>query len=307
VEFKVLGWTEVQEALSSTASGKIDVGINNITAVITTHEKNPDLIYYYGFNTFDNGFALMIRPDGKLKPLKFFLDKGLPLKDAIRSCAQQLKGKTVVTTANTDMEQGVAAFAKKGDLNFMSDLKITNLNPDDGLASFLSGTGDAYIGGIPQRSKAAKEGMIEMITGNNIGPVPINGIVTTKEFAKNNPEALSKLLKVWFKIVNYTNGHLDEVAGTIAAQLNKNTASGFTAADFKKFWNVYEHYPNSPEAIQKDILAPSGPNYWKNHWDDCNNYFFNIKKAMKAPVPDSDAFYMIGAQRNLLTYLKSAK
>lgn len=307
VEFKVLGWTEVQEALSSNASNRIDIGINNITAVVTTHEKNPELIYYYGFNTFDNGFALMIRPDGKLKPLKYFLDQGQPLIDAVKNCGAQLKGKSVVTTSNTDMEQGVAAFARKGGLDFMKDVKVINLNPDEGLTSFLTGTGDAFIGGIPQRTKAGKEGMIEMITGTNLGPAPINGIVTTKRFANENSEVLSKILKVWFKIVTYTDAHLDEVSAIIAKELNKNAASGFTADDFKKFWNVYEHYPSSPEVIQKEILDSTGSNYWKRHWDDCNFYFYDIKRSMPEPVKAEDAFYMIKAQKNLLDYLNKSK
>jgi len=307
VEFKVLGWTEVQEALSSGASDKIDLGINNITSIITTHEKNPDLVYYYGFNTFDNGFALMIRPESKLKPLQYFLDKGQSLEEAIKNTGAQLKGMSIITTSNTDMEQGVAALARKGGLDFMQDVKIINLNPDEGLASFLTGTGDAFIGGIPQRTKAGKEGMIEMITGSNLGPPPINGIVTTKQFALENPETLSKILKVWFKIVNYTNANLDEVSEIMAKELNKNTASGFTSEDFKKFWNVYEHYPSSPEDVQKEILDSNGQNYWKKHWDDCNYYFYNIKKSMPAPVNPEDAFYMEKAQKDLIQYLQNGK
>ena len=73
--------------------------------------------------------------------------------------------------------------------------KIINLNPDEGLASFLTGQGDAFIGGIPQRTRASKEGMIEMLTGADLGPAPINGMVTTKKYAQENPDILLKLLK----------------------------------------------------------------------------------------------------------------
>jgi NitT/TauT family transport system substrate-binding protein len=54
------------EALSA---GKIDVAINNESSVVATHPRNPNIVYYYGLNPFDNGFALMIRPDGPLKTL----------------------------------------------------------------------------------------------------------------------------------------------------------------------------------------------------------------------------------------------
>ena len=304
VEFRILGWTEIQEALSSSSDNKIDLGINNISSVIATHSKNPELVYYYGNNTFDNGFALMIRPEGTLKPLGYFIKEGLDIEKAISETGKQLKGKTVITTSNTDMEQGVAALAKKGGLDFTKDVKIINLNPDDGLIAFLSGSGDAYIGGIPQRNKATDQGMVEMITGSNLGPAPINGIVTTKSFVDENEQALLKILKVWFKIVNYTNDNLDEVANAMTTELNTKTGSSVSTSDFKKFWNNYEHYPVSVDAVDKDIISAQGKNYWKLRWNDCNEYFYEIKKTIPKPV-QYDAFIMLSTQAKLKEFLRA--
>ncbi len=302
VEFKILGWTEIQEALSSKATNRIDIGINNISSVVATYNNNPELVYLYGFNTFDNGFALMIRPDGKIKPLSYFLSQGYNRPDAIKLTAQQLKGKKVVTTSNTDMEQGVAAAARKGGLSFKDDIEIINLNPDEGLAAFLTDTkGEyaAYIGGIPQRTRAGKEGMIEMLTGIDLGPAPINGIVSTKEFYKNHKNEVTKILKVWFKIVNYVENNKDEAASIIVKKLNETSSANFTVEDFKKFWNNYEHYPLSPSQVDEEILSETGRNYWKARWDDCNNYFFEIAKTIPKPVKPEDAFYMFEVQKLL--------
>lgn len=300
VEFKILGWTEVQEALSSAAQNRIDVGINNISSIIATNQNNPNLVYYYGFNTFDNGFALMIRPDSSLKPLNDFIDSGLSREEAIKSTAAQLQGKTVITTSNTDMEQGVAAAAKRGGLDFTKDLKIINLNPDEGLAAFLTGQGDAYIGGVPQRTRAAKEGMIEMLTGTDLGPPPINGMVTTKTYADTNQETLNKLLKVWFRIIQYINANLDEGAESIVEILNENSAANFTIEDFKNFWNKLEHYPPTPKAIQEDILSPTGNNYWRARWDDTNDYFYNVVQTIPQPVEPEGVFLMEEAQKSFI-------
>lgn len=297
VEFKILGWTEVQEALSSAASNRIDLGINNISSIIATHNNNPELVYYYGFNTFDNGFALMIRPDGDLKPLDHFLSEGVSRQEAIQKTAAQLKGKTVITTSNTDMEQGVAAAANKGGLNFTEDINIINLNPDEGLAAFLTGQGDAYIGGIPQRTRATQEGMVEMLTGTDLGPPPINGMVTTKTYAQENQETLLKLLKVWFRIVQYIDANLDEGAEIIVKILNENSAADFTVEDFKRFWNNLEHFPLTPQAIQEEILSPKGRNYWRARWDDTNNYFFKIVKTIPQPVEPEGVFLMKEVQQ----------
>ncbi|WP_075343147.1 ABC transporter substrate-binding protein [Tenacibaculum agarivorans] len=299
VEFKVLGWTEIQESLSSNGTQKIDIGINNISSVIASHHNNPEIIYLYGFNTFDNGFALMIRPNSELKPLTYFLEQGINRKEAIKLTAEQLKNKTVITTSNTDMEQGVAAATQRGLLSFEKDIKIINLNPDEGLAAFLSGEGDAYIGGIPQRTRATKEGMVEMLTGVDLGPAPINGIVSTKSFYNSNKDDVLKLLKVWFKIVNYTNDNMEEVAEIIVSKLNETSASNFTVDDFKIFWNNYEHYPATIEEIQNSILDSDGDNYWKSRWDDTNYYFNTVVKTIPKPVSPKDAFYMNKVQDEL--------
>jgi ABC-type nitrate/sulfonate/bicarbonate transport system substrate-binding protein len=200
------------------------------------------------------------------------------------------------------MEQGVAAAARKGGLSFKADIEIINLNPDEGLAAFLTDTkGEyaAYIGGIPQRTRAGKEGMIEMLTGIDLGPAPINGIVSTKEFYKNHKNEVTKILKVWFKIVNYVENNKEEAASIIVKKLNETSSANFTVEDFKKFWNNYEHYPLSPSQVDEEILSETGRNYWKARWDDCNNYFFEIAKTIPKPVKPEDAFYMFEVQELL--------
>ena len=127
VQFKILGWTEVQEAL---ASGQVDVAISNIAAVVSIHERAPNIIYLYATNPFDNGFALMIRPNGKLRTLQQIESQVHDHALAVKMTAAQLKGKTVVTTGKTDMEQGVAAAARRGSVDFKKDVKIIDLNHD---------------------------------------------------------------------------------------------------------------------------------------------------------------------------------
>ncbi len=293
VEFRVLGWTEVMEALSA---GHIDVAINNISSVVATHERNPQIVYWYGFNPFDNGFALMIRPNGKLKTLQQIEGEVNDHELAVKMTAEQLRGKTVITTGKTDMEQGVAAAARKGGLDLRKDLRIIDINPDEGLAAFLRGEGDAYIGGIPQRTRAGKEGMLEMLTGADLGPPPINGFVTTKDYARQHRDVLLKLLRVWFKTINHVNLNMADGAGIIIKELNSYSGAMFTLDDFRRFWNNYEHYPASPREVQDLILEPGGRNYWKARWDDCNLYFHQVTGVISRPVDPNDAFLMPEAQ-----------
>ena len=284
-EFQVVGWTEVLEGLSNQTNSGLDVGVNNICSIVGAWPGNNDLVYYYPLNPFDDGFALMTRPENGIEALDHFLELGLSRKDAIVQTAAQLRGRTIVTTSNTDMEQGVAAAARTAGLNFDEDLEIVNLPPDEGLIAFLQGTGDFYIGGIPQRFKAKQDGMIEVLTGVDLGPAPINGLVTTRSFASANPDALQELIEAWFETITYIDENLDEASEEIISLVNANTAGQLTADDFKFTWNELESFMASPAQVEAEILAPSGRNFWVARWNDCNTYFTDIANTADDTVP----------------------
>ena len=82
VEFVILGWTEVQEAL---AAGEVDVAINNISSVIATYDAFQ-FAYVYGFNIFDAGAALMARPE--FKSVEEFEEEGMERADAVVAALQ---------------------------------------------------------------------------------------------------------------------------------------------------------------------------------------------------------------------------
>jgi len=285
VDIRLLSWNEAMESLTA---GAADVAVNNISSVIGTYNNNPQIIYFYGMNTFDSGFALTIRPDSKWKTVEEFEEELGSHEEAVMAAAEQLRNMTVVTTGNTDMEQGVATLANMAGLDFKEQVNIIDMSPSDGLAAFLTGTGDAYIGGAAQREGAVTRGMEVMISGSDLGAPPINGYVTTKEFAKNNGDALLKLIHVWFKSVRYINSNFEEGAQIIIDRLNEKTGSNMTVENFReKYWNNYEHFLPSPIAVQNDILSPDGHNYWKDRWDSGNFYFGELKTTIEKEVPYS--------------------
>lgn len=294
VEIKLLPWYSGQEAL---AAGTVDVGIGNIASVIGAHHNFPQNVYAYGFDIFDNGFAIMIRPSSGMKTaVELQSEAGSP-DAAARAAVRQLRGKSVITTGHTDMEQVVSYAVKAAGMEMYKDVKVIDMEPDEGLAAFLHGTGDAYLGGIPQRNRALKEGDIELVAGPLLGPAEINGLVTTRRFATEHPEELLKLLHVLFRIIDYTNQDIDDSAQIIVAELNKNTAAKFTVDDFKRYWNNYEHYTANPEQAQQQILDSTSPTYWKRRWDDTNYYFLNVAKSIPGPVDPTDAFLMESLQQ----------
>lgn len=284
VSLTTLAWNDVMTAL---ASKSVDVAVNNTSGVISVANKAPEVIYWYGYNPFDQGAALMGNPKSGLKTVKDFEAEGMTHEDAVIAAFKQLKGKTVVTTMATDMGKAVVQAFQKAGLDYKTDAKIVDMDPDQGLAAFVSGTGDAFLGGIPQRTRATKEGMIVIASGPDLAPPPINGFVTTQDFANNNKDAMLRLQHVMFRIIRYCNDKPDECGKFITDQLNSRTGATMTVDDFKTFWQNWEHYALNANDVQKTILDPKGYSYWKSTWDNDNKSLFDEQHAIPAAVDTS--------------------
>ncbi|TAM68511.1 MAG: ABC transporter substrate-binding protein [Microbacteriaceae bacterium] len=295
VQLKSLAWNSVMTAV---ASGSVDMAVNNTTGVVSAANANPDVIYAYGWNPFTEGTALMIRPDGPLKTLDE-LKKNQSKAEAEKSVIEQLKGRTVVTTEGTDMGKALSIALSRNHIP-ESDVKVVDMDTDAGLAAFLSGTGDAYIGGIPERAKALSEGMKVGVAGPALAPPAINGIVTTKGYLAKNEKSVLKVINVMHRIIRYCDAKTDQCGTTITDQLNKTTAAGLTLDGFKQYWQKIELYAGDAKAAKQMILDPTGVAYWKTSWDSDNSYLVGTK-AIPAAVPASSNFDM---QRVWTAYVK---
>jgi len=287
VELKSLAWNSVMPAV---ISGEVDMAINNTTGVVSVANADPDVVYAYGWNPFTEGSALMIRPDGGLKTVDALEKKLGDHKKARTAAIESLKGKTIVTTLSTDMGKQINDALDSVGLS-ASDVKFVDMDPDAGLAAFLSGTGDAYLGGIPQRAKALDEGMEIGLSGPDLAAPPINGIVTKRDYVTAHEDSLLAFINVMHRIIRYCDAKTDECGQTITDSLNKETAAGLTLDGFKSYWQKIELYAPNAQAADSMILAKDGVSYWKSTWDSDNNYLVGTK-AIPAAV-DSDAHFLM--------------
>jgi NitT/TauT family transport system substrate-binding protein len=287
VELKELGWDAIMPAV---ASGAVDVAINNTTGVISIANRQPDAVYWYGWNPFTEGAALMGRKGGDLRTLEQFEREGMSEEQARRAAVEQLAGKTIVTTLSSDMGKAVnSALASVGMTR--DDVEIVDQNPDQGLAAFLSGTGDAYLGGIPQRTRLVKEGMPIILSGPDLAPPPINGFVTTKEYAEGNRDALLRLMNVMFRVVRYCDARTDQCGRIVIERLNRSTGGEVTVDDFEAFWQKLENYAGNAAEVQDSILSPRGYAYWRETWDTDNEYLVEQEEAIPEPVDGGEHFW----------------
>lgn len=287
VELTTLSWDAV---MTSVASNAVDVAINNTTGVVSVANRAPEVIYWYGWNPFTQGSALMGRPGVGLKTLEEFESGGMSHEEARTAAFEQLKGRTIVTTVATDMGKQVRAALQSVNLS-EDDVDLVDLDPDQGLAAFLSGTGDAYLGGIPQRQRATDEGMLVIASGPDLAPPPINGFVTTTTFAEENEDAMLRLMNVMFRIVRYCDANTADCGKIITKEINDRTGANLTVADFENFWQNFELYAGNASEVEELILSEDGVAYWKATWDGDNAFLFEETQQIPGPVDAGDHFW----------------
>ncbi|WP_100444687.1 ABC transporter substrate-binding protein [Glycomyces xiaoerkulensis] len=287
VELKSLAWNGITPAL---VSGDVDMAVNNTTGVVSTANSDPDIVYAYGWNPFTEGSALMVRDDGSVKTIDE-LESELGDREAARTAMiESLEGKTIVTTLSTDMgKQLNDALASVG--MDEHDVEFVDMDPDAGLAAYLSGTGDAYLGGVPQRSKALDEGMVVALAGTELAPPPINGLITKRGYVENNEEELLAFVNVMHRIIRYCNAETDACGTTVTDRLNEETAAGLTLDGFKEYWQNLELYAGNAAEAEQMILDEDGVAYWKDTWDSDNAYLVETG-AIPAEVDASEHFLM---------------
>ncbi len=297
VRFMPLQWRDIPDALQA---GKIDMAIGSLAQVVASHKKDSDLVFWYGLGMLDNGFALLIRPNTGLKTVDQFAAVMKDRKQALVAAAEQLKGKSVVVSLNSELGVALDSIARDAGLHVSrdpgSDIKVVDLRPEAGLQVFLAHQGDAYLGPLLQRIEAEKAGMVEMLSGADFGAAPIVGILTTRTYAAHHKAELVKAMKVWFRTVNYTQSHQDEIGAIVVDELNKAKMPGFTATDFTRSWQSFEQYPLSPSEAAADILDPNGPNYWKTKQQECSAYFCSVAETSPEEDDSDKAFLMAEAQ-----------
>lgn len=282
VELTTLAWDAVMPAV---ASNSVDVAINNTTGVVTVANRSPETIYWYGWNPFTEGSALMGRPELELQTVDELEADGMSAEDAQAEVFGQLEGLTIVTTMGTDMGKQVSAALDSVGLND-GQVEIVDMNPDQGLAAFLSGTGDLYLGGIPQRTRATAEGMEVVASGPDLAPPPINGFVTTSSYAEANEDTMLRLMNVMFRIVRFCNDNTAECGEIITERLNRETGAELTVDGFVDFWQNFENYAGNAGEVEEIILSSDGYAFWEDTWDGDNAFLLDTEPGSEEVSAD---------------------
>ncbi len=165
----------------------------------------------------------------------------------IKSLAD-LKGKKVAFTAGTGSEVYTVALLKKAGLS-KSDVKLTNLRPQDMLPALSAGDIDAYNTWEPHVSngvKAMGAKVVELDT-KGIYAETFN-IVVMKSYLKDNPELIAAFLKALIEAEAWMKANPEEAIATVAK------VAGMKADALAAIWKDYV-YNVVLDQKQVDVLT----------------------------------------------------
>jgi len=236
-----------QPLIEAMLGGSIDVAAGADSPFIMLAPKAKDKLKMLSSHSLFTGYSVMARP-GTFKSYDDFIAEGKSHEEALKEAGMQLKGKTIILPGGAsfypvlDTVLGYAGLTRE-------DVEVLDMDPVEGAAAFLQGTGDFYSDGLPQRFRLEKEGMVNVLTGVQLGGGAMDtaGLYVTEEYYKQNPELVHNMLKAWYKAVDYIKSNPDEAIAMMIAWINEQSGAGMTNEDGKRFLKDLVLFPTYKE------------------------------------------------------------
>ena len=198
--------------------------------------------------------------------------EGKSNEEALVEATQQLKGKTIILPGGASFYPVLDTALKYAGLK-KEDLKIIDMDPVEGAAAFLQGTGDFYSDGLPSRFRLEKEGMVNVVTGVQMGGGAMDtaGMYVTKAFYDKNPDVVYGLLKAWYKAVAYIKEKPDDAVPLMIDWINEMSGAGMTVDDGKRFLTDLVLFPTYEE-VGEWFFTEGSAYYWPDRLDFVKTY-----------------------------------
>jgi len=241
-----------------------------------------------------NGFALLVRSATKTVD-EYAQEHGAQnaLRGAVAEFMREAGPDMKIIVAGTDMKRGAEAmFVRAGVEVAQLEHSFVVLDQFDALETFLSGLGDAFVGGIPQRIKAMNEGAVKLFVSGDHHELrfskQFNGIVTSWECLglRSGRKAISQLLWGWYQALDYVEENLRDAAQFIVEEMNIYAGRiKYKDDDFEKFWKsreYFEPFPRTPQEMEARLVQKS--DYPYKPYDETNS-FREVLKQIQLFLP----------------------
>ncbi|MFT8314087.1 MAG: aliphatic sulfonate ABC transporter substrate-binding protein [Clostridium sp.] len=179
----------INEAL---ASKDLDIGVYGDTPAVTAKSNGIDTTLVGAGNTALDA-AIIVNPNSSIKSVK------------------DLKGKKVATTKGSYMHKTLAQMLQANGLS-IKDIQFINMNTSDSEAALFSNQLDAIVESNTGAAKLVtkKQGRVLLDCRDNPEWKGMNIVISRTEFAKENPEVITGLIKGFEKARDFVNKNPEE-------------------------------------------------------------------------------------------------
>lgn len=260
-----------QPEIEAMLGGSIDAAAGADSAMLLLAPKAKDTLQMVSVHSLFTGYSIMAR-QGQVKTYDDFIKEGKTEKEALSAACAQLKGKTIILPGGASFYPVLDTCLEYAGLT-QDDVTIIDMDPVEGAAAFIQGTGDFYSDGLPQRFRLEKEGMLNMVTGVQLGGGAMDtaGLYVTKEYFQKNPETVYGLMKAWYKAVAYIKSDPDKAIPMMIDWINEQSGAGMTVDDGKRFLQDLVLFPTYEE-VKNWFFTEGSPYFWPNRMKFVKTY-----------------------------------
>lgn len=260
-----------QPEIEAMLGGSIDAAAGADSPLILLAPQAKDAVKMVSVHSLFTGYSIMGRP-GEVKTYEDFIAEGKTSQEALAAACGQLKGKTIILPGGASFYPVLDTCLGYAGLT-QSDLTIIDMDPVEGAAAFLQGTGDFYSDGLPQRFRLEQEGMVNVVTGVQLGGGAMDtaGLYVTNSYFEQNPDVVYGMLKAWYKAVDYIKSNPDEAIPMMIDWINEQSGAGMTVEDGKRFLEDLVLFPTYDE-VEQWFFTEGSAYYWPDRLQFVKSY-----------------------------------
>lgn len=260
--------------------GDIDVSFGCVDEQVAVMNGVPDIRHFAPLG-FYKGFFFVGRADSIKSWDDLKAEMGIEAAREYRR--NEFKGKIInIIPAKeplvVDMLEQVGLTAD--DVTFMEFA-----DDQKGATAFLAGTGDFYIGGIPQQTNLLKQGGDKFVNAGGyeiLGPAGAwyDTFSSTDSFMIDNREAALRTLALIYLAENKFNENPEAFAEVAAAALSKVSGAEFSVEEYLDMQLIYDEFQTVELCIER-VYNPDSDYYWRKPVEYC------LTNAIKKGTIDS--------------------
>jgi ABC-type nitrate/sulfonate/bicarbonate transport system substrate-binding protein len=254
--------TQSGPSVEALANGSVDTVNTCVICNFPFYESVPELTDFLTVNQF-KGFVLIGRK-GAAKTYDELLAELGDAEAAQNATLEQVRGKTF-PMYSANYSTLLKATLSQADMT-LDDVTITNF-PDDEKAAlaFLGGTGEFYMGGLPEINILQNHGdEFELIGGAEIlGPAGLwySQVASSTDWLAANEDTALRIMAMSYRYNRYVNEKPDAIMETVANAMNAHSGVATSVEDLSFIFDEFLAF----RSYQDDATTtydPASDLYW---------------------------------------------